>query len=321
MPHGHRRTGKVGLTVIHTVSFPGLGLEFTLNRVAFQLFGKDVYWYGVIIACGFLLAVLYCCRKAKFFGVDEEKLLDMLFFAAPASIIGARVYYVIFYLSMFRNADGSFDWGRAVAIWDGGLAIYGGIIAAVITVAIYCKVRGQSFWNYADVGCYGLLIGQAIGRWGNFVNVEAYGGLTTLPWRMCSASIADEMMYKGLLESQEVYQSILDGTVGVHPTFLYESLWNVLGFVLLMLLARKGRKFDGQMFLSYVVWYGVGRAVIEGMRTDSLYFFGTGLRTSQMVGIISAVAAIVIMVIQWKRGKGVTPPLAAAGKEQDEHGN
>lgn len=321
MPHGDRRTGKVGLTVIHTVSFPGLGLELTLNRVAFQVFGKDVYWYGVIIACGFLLAVLYCSRKAKFFGVDEEKLLDMLFFAAPASIIGARVYYVIFYLSMFRNADGSFDWGRAVAIWDAGLAIYGGIIAAVITVAIYCKVRGQSFWNYADVGCYGLLIGQAIGRWGNFVNVEAYGGLTTLPWRMCSASIADEMMYKGLLESQEVYQSILDGTVGVHPTFLYESLWNALGFVLLVLLARKGRKFDGQMFLSYVAWYGVGRAVIEGMRTDSLYFFGTGLRTSQMLGIISAVAAIVIMVIQWKRGKGVTPPLAAAGKEQEEHGN
>lgn len=321
MPHGHCRAGKVGLTVIQTVSFPGLGLELTLNRVAFQLFGKNIYWYGVIIAVGFLLAVLYCSRKSKFFGVDEEKLLDMLFFAVPAAIIGARVYYVIFYLSMFRNADGTFDWGRAVAIWDGGLAIYGGVIAAVITVAIYCKVRGQSFWNYADVGCYGLLIGQAIGRWGNFVNVEAYGGLTTLPWRMCSASIADEMMYKGLLESQEVYQNILDGTVGVHPTFLYESLWNVLGFVLLVLLARKGRKFDGQMFLSYVAWYGVGRAIIEGMRTDSLYFFGTGLRTSQMVGIISAVVAIVVMVIQWKRGKGVTPPLTTVGKEQEEHGD
>lgn len=307
--------------MINTVSFPGLGLECTLNRVAFQLFGKDIYWYGIIIACGFLLAVLYCYRKASFFGVDGEKLTDMLFFAVPLAIIGARAYYVIFYLSMYRNADGSFDWGRAVAIGDGGLAIYGGVIAAVITVAVYCKVRRQAFWNYADVGCYGLLIGQAIGRWGNFVNVEAYGGLTTLPWRMCSASIADEMMYKGLLESQEIYQSILDGTVGVHPTFLYESLWNVLGFVLLVLLARKGRKFDGQIFLSYVAWYGVGRAIIEGMRTDSLYFFGTGLRTSQMVGIISAVAAIVIMAVQWKRGKGVTPPLAAAGKEQEEHGN
>lgn len=307
--------------MVNTISFPGLGLEFDLNRVALNLFGKDIYWYGVIIAFGFLLAVLYCYRKASFFGVDGEKLTDMLFFAVPLSIIGARAYYVIFYRSIYINADGSFDWGRAIAIWDGGLAIYGGVIMAVITVAVYCKVRHQSFWNYADVGCYGLLIGQAVGRWGNFVNVEAYGGLTTLPWRMCSASIAKEMMDKGLLESQEMYQSILDGSLGVHPTFLYESLWNVLGFVLLVLLARKGRKFDGQIFLSYVAWYGVGRAVIEGMRTDSLYFFGTGLRTSQLVGIISALVAVIIMVIQWKRGKGVTPPLTVAGKGKEEHGN
>lgn len=307
--------------MVHTVSFPGLGLEFTLNRVVFQLFGKEIYWYGLIIACGFLLAAFYCNRKAASFGVDGEKLMDMLFFAVPLSIIGARAYYVIFYPSQFINLDGVVDWGRVIAIWDGGLAIYGGVIAAVLTVAVYCKVRRQSFWNYADVGCYGLLIGQALGRWGNFFNVEAYGGLTTLPWRMCSPSIAEELAAKGLVESQEVYQSILDGTVGVHPTFLYESLWNVLGFVLLVLLARKGRKFDGQIFLSYVVWYGVGRSVIEGLRTDSLYFFGTGLRTSQMVGIVSAAAAVVVMVIQWKRGKGVTPPLVTAGKEQEEHGH
>lgn len=307
--------------MVNTVSFPGFGLEFTLNRVALQLFGKDIYWYGVIIACGFLLAMVYCYRKASFFGVDGEKLMDMLFFAVPLSIIGARAYYVIFYRSMFLNADGAFDWGRAVAIWDGGLAIYGGVIMAVVTAAVYCKVRRQSFWNYADVGCFGLLIGQAIGRWGNFVNVEAYGGLTTLPWRMCSASIADDLMSKGLLESPEMYQNILDGTVGVHPTFLYESLWNVLGFVLLVLLARKGRKFDGQIFLSYVVWYGVGRAVIEGMRTDSLYFFGTGVRTSQMVGIVSAVVAVVIMVVQFKRGKPATLPVSCAEKEQEEHGD
>lgn len=307
--------------MVNTVSFPGLGLEFDLNRVAVNLFGKDIYWYGVIIACGFLLAVLYCTRKAAYFGVDGEKLTDMLFFAVPLSIIGARAYYVIFYLSQYVDADGSFNWGRAIAIWDGGLAIYGGVIMAVVTVAVYCKVRHQSFWNYVDVGCYGLLIGQAIGRWGNFVNVEAYGGLTTLPWRMCSTSIANEMMSKGLLESQEMYQSILDGTLGVHPTFLYESLWNVLGFVLLVLLARKGRKFDGQIFLSYVVWYGVGRAIIEGMRTDSLYFFGTGLRTSQMVGLASAVVALVVMVVQFKRGKPATPPLGNKKKEQEINGN
>ncbi len=307
--------------MVNTVSFPGLGLEFTLNRVAVQLFGKDIYWYGVIIACGFLLAALCCYRKAAHFGVDGDKLMDMLFFAVPLSILGARAYYVIFYLSQYVDADGSFNWGRAIAIWDGGMAIYGGVIMAVITVAVYCKVRHQSFWNYADVGCYGLLIGQAIGRWGNFVNVEAYGGLTTLPWRMCSASIANELMGKGLLESQEMYQNILDGTVGVHPTFLYESLWNVLGLVLLVLLARKGRKFDGQIFLCYVIWYGVGRTIIEGMRTDSLYFFGTGLRTSQMVGIVSAAVALVVMAIQFKRGKTATPPLEKEEKEQEINGN
>ena len=307
--------------MIHTVSFPGLGLEFTLNRVAIQLFGKNIYWYGVIIACGFLLAAFYCYRKAGHFGVDGEKLWDMLFFAAPLSIIGARVYYVIFYPSQFVDANGAFSWSRAIVIWDGGLAIYGGVIMAVITVAIYCKVRRQSFWNYADVGCYGLLIGQAIGRWGNFVNVEAYGGVTGLPWRMCSVSIANELMSKGLVESQEVYQSLLNGTLGVHPTFLYESLWNVLGFVLLVLLARKGRRFDGQIFLSYVAWYGVGRAVVEGMRTDSLYFFGTALRTSQMLAIVSAVAAVVIMAIQWRRGKSATPPLENGRREQEINGN
>lgn len=311
------------MSMVQTVTFPGLGLEFTLNRVAFELFGKDVYWYGVIIACGFLLATFYCYRKAAYFGVDGEKLTDMLFFAVPLSILGARAYYVIFYPSQFQNADGALDWGRVIAIWDGGLAIYGGVIMAVVTVAVYCKVRHQSFWNYVDVGCYGLLIGQAVGRWGNFINVEAYGGLTTLPWRMCSPSIANELMGKGLLESADVYQSILDGTVGVHPTFLYESLWNVLGFVLLVLLARKGRKFDGQMFLCYVIWYGVGRAFIEGMRTDSLYFFSTGLRTSQLLGILSAAVALVIMVIQFKRGKPATPPLEKENekKEQEINGN
>lgn len=304
-----------------TVTFPGLGLEFHLNPIAFSVLGWPIHWYGIIIAAGFLLAVAYCTRVSKRFGIREDDVLDMLFFAVPLSIVGARLYYVLFYLDLYRRADGSLDFGAMVRIWDGGLAIYGGVIASALTLLVFCRVKKISFLAFADVGVYGLLIGQAVGRWGNFVNVEAYGGLTTLPWRMCSTSIANELMDKGLLESQEAYQSILDGTLGVHPTFLYESLWNVLGFVLLVLLARKGRKFDGQIFLSYVAWYGIGRAIIEGMRTDSLYFFGTGLRTSQLVGIISAVAAIIIMVIQWKRGKGVTPPLTAAGKEQEEHGN
>ena len=302
------------------LTFPGLGLEFALNPIAFRVFGWPIHWYGIIIACGFLLAVAYGYWRAPRFGVDQEKLIDMLFFAVPLAIIGARAYYVIFYLSLYTKADGSFNWGEAVAIWDGGLAIYGGVIAAVATVAVYCKVRKQNFWNYTDIGCFGLLIGQLVGRWGNFVNIEAYGGVTTLPWRMCSESIANELLWKGLVDSAQ-YQQILDGTLGVHPTFLYESLWNLLGFFILVLIARKGRRFNGQLFLSYIVWYGLGRAAIEGLRTDSLYFFNTGLRTSQMLGLVSAAAAIVLMVVRFRTAGPPTPPIQPEGKGEKTEPN
>ena len=304
------------MSTTNIVTFPGLGLEFELDRVAFTLFGKDVYWYGVIIAVGFLLAVAFCYYfKTHQFGVNQEKILDLLFFAVPAAIIGARAYYVIFYLDLFVGADGKFNWGDAIALWDGGLAIYGGLIVAVVTAIIYCKVRKEPFWSYADVGCYGFLIGQLIGRWGNFVNVEAFGGVTDVPWRMCSPAIADFLYYqKGAIDA-EVYQQVLDGVLGVHPTFFYESLWNLVGFFLLLLLAKKGRKFDGQIFLSYVVWYGVGRTIIEGLRTDSLYFFNTGLRTSQLVAIGSAVAAIILMIVRAKTAGPATPPISRPEKK------
>ena len=293
------------------MTFPGLGLEFELNPIAFSVFGWDVHWYGVIIACGFLLAVAYCYWRAPRFGVDQEKLIDMLFFAVPLCIIGARAYYVIFNPAVCFDADGSFSLYNMIAIWDGGLAIYGAIIMAILTVAVYCKVRRQNFWNYTDIGCFGVLIGQLVGRWGNFVNVEAFGGVTDLPWRMCSPSIADYLLQHGLVD-EAAYQQVLDGTLGVHPTFFYESMWNLLGFILLVLIARKGRKFNGQLFLSYVVWYGVGRAVIEGLRTDSLYFFGTGLRSSQILGLASALVAIVVMAIRFRTAGPPTPPSYAA---------
>ena len=293
------------------VTFPGLGLEFELNPIAFSVFGWDVHWYGVIIACGFLLAVAYCYWRAPRFGVDQEKLIDMLFFAVPLCIIGARAYYVIFNPAVCFNADGSFSLYNTIAIWDGGLAIYGAIIMAILTVAVYCKVRRQNFWDYTDIGCFGVLIGQLVGRWGNFVNVEAFGGVTDLPWRMCSPSIADYLLQHGLVD-EAAYQQVLDGTLGVHPTFFYESMWNLLGFILLVLIARKGRKFNGQLFLSYVVWYGVGRAGIEGLRTDSLYFFGTGLRSSQILGLASALVAIVVMAIRFRTAGPPTPPSYAA---------
>lgn len=266
---------------MNPIVFPGLGLELNINRVAFSVFGKDIYWYGIIIACGFILAVTYCYYNAKRFGIVKDRVIDFILFAAPGGIIGARIYYVVFYLSLYRNPDGSFNWGKAIAIWDGGLAIYGGVIAAIIILLIFCAVNKIKFLAFADLGSYGLFIGQAIGRWGNFCNQEAYGGPTTLPWRM------------GLTVAGEYIE--------VHPTFLYESVWNLVGLAFAHFVLRKHRKFDGQVFLFYLSWYGLGRFWIEGMRTDSLYLFNTGIRVSQLLaGICFLIAGALLIVLTIK---------------------
>ncbi|MCI2106250.1 MAG: prolipoprotein diacylglyceryl transferase [Intestinimonas sp.] len=293
-----------------TVTFPGLGLSFTMDRVAFTVLGHPVYWYGIIIAAGFLLAVIFCYRLAPRFGIRPDDLIDLLFFAVPLAIIGARLYYVIFYLDLYRKTDGSLDFAEMVRIWDGGLAIYGGIIAGVLTLLVFCKVRKIKFLAFADLGVYGLLIGQCIGRWGNFMNVEAYGGQTTLPWRM-----GIDAYVNGIWTHMEV-----------HPTFLYESLWNLLGLFVLIWMEKRWRRFDGQIFLSYLVWYGLGRSIIEGMRTDSLYFFGTSIRVSQMLGIGSALIAGVILLWQFTRKNHNPADLYVNEKEKidkgaPDHGN
>ena len=287
----------------NVVSFPGLGLEFTLNRVAFHLFARPVYWYGVIIALGFLLAVLWCCRRSAEFGIRQDDILDMLIAAVPLCIIGLRAYYVVFYLDLFKKPDGSLDWEKILRISDGGLAIYGAIIMAAIVLLVFCRWRKISFLAFADLGVQGLFIGQCIGRWGNFMNVEAYGSVTGAPWRMCAASIAEELRRGGLLESEAAYQAVLDGTLGVHPTFLYESLWNLAGLVLVYVISRKAYKFDGQLFMFYLFWYGTGRFWIEGLRTDSLYFFGLELfgapvRVSQVVALVTALAGAGVLIWQ-----------------------
>ena len=261
---------------MNPIVFPGLGLEFHIQRVAFSLFGKDVYWYGIIIALGFVVAVAYCYYQSGRYGVPKERVIDFILFAAPGGIIGARIYYVLFYQSLYRDPDGSFNWGRAVAIWDGGLAIYGGVIAAILILLIFCKVNKIKFFAFADLGSYGLFIGQAIGRWGNFCNQEAFGGLTSLPWRM------------GLTVGGQYIE--------VHPTFLYESIWNLAGLAIAHFLLRKRRKFDGEIFLFYLSWYGLGRLWIEGLRTDSLYLFNTGIRVSQLLAGLSFVIAGAILI-------------------------
>ena len=167
------------------ISFPGLfgDWEFNPDPVAIH-WGNGIYWYGIIIVAGLLLAVLFCCRQAKRYGLTEDNVYDLIIWELPLCVIGARVYYVIFYLDLYRRADGTLDWMAMLRIWDGGLAIYGAVIVAFFVLMIFCKIKKLSFGAFADLGCMGLLIGQAIGRWGNFINREAFGGETDLPWRM-----------------------------------------------------------------------------------------------------------------------------------------
>ena len=242
------------------ISFPLLGDWSIDPSASFTLFGRTFYWYGVIIAVGFILAMLYCARHCRRCGIQPDTLYDFLIWMIPIAIIGARLYYVIFQWSDYRGHP--ID---ALKIWEGGLAIYGGVIAGLLTGIVWCRKKKIPFGAMADVCAPGLLIGQCIGRWGNFINREAFGRETEAFSRM------------GLtLPGRE--------TVYVHPTFLYESLWNFVGFLLLHFWFRRHeRKFDGELILLYAVWYGIGRALIEGLRTDSLYI--GPLRVSQMLSL------------------------------------
>lgn len=289
---------------MNVVSFPGLGLEFTLNRVAVELFGRPIYWYGVIIASGLLLAVYLCSKWSGRFGITEDQIMDMMLFAVPAALVAVRAYYVIFNLNSYKNADGSLDWGAILRYSDGGLAIYGAIISSAIVLLLFCHTKKISFLAFADLGVHGLFIGQLIGRWGNFMNVEAFGGTTTAPWRMCAESIANYLLQHGYVDAA-AYQAVLDGTLGVHPTFFYESMWNLIGLLIVYYIGTH-RKFDGQCFLFYFFWYGVGRTWIEGLRTDSLYFFGLELfgyplRVSQMLAAVTAVVAGSVLLWMLRR--------------------
>ena len=259
-----------------SISFPMLGGWSIDPPNSFVLFGRTFYWYGVIIACGFLLAVLYCMHRSGEFGIRQDDLLDNLLFAVPLAIIGARAYYVIFY----GHYDSFWDMCK---IWEGGLAIYGGVIAAVVTVLVVCRVKHISAPALLDLASFGFLIGQSVGRWGNFMSREAYGYETDVFCRM------------GLtLDGQTVY---------VHPTFLYESLWNLLGFVGLHVISKKTkRRFDGQYFLYYLGWYGLGRLWIEGLRADSLYIGNSGIRVSQLLAGLTVLLAAAVLTAVLRRG-------------------
>lgn len=271
------------------VTFPGLGLEFHLNTIAVSITDSfGIHWYGVIIALGFLLAVIWGSAQKDRFGITQDNIYDLLLAAVPLSIVGARLYYVIFeFGTYYVPGDIKQTLINIVRVWDGGLAIYGGVIAAVLTALVFCRLRKISFLAFADLGGMGLLIGQLVGRWGNFVNVEAFGSVTDAAWRMSGPNVANYLQRTGQIDTA-VYEQIVDGTLGVHPTFFYESAWNLIGLLIIAILLMPRRKFDGQLFFFYLVWYGVGRFWIEGLRTDSLYIPGTSLRVSQALALASA---------------------------------
>ena len=247
---------------MNNISVPRLGVEFNINPVAIDVpFLGGIRWYGILIALGIVLAFIYCCRIAKNEGESADTLSDILIYALPVSVAFARTYYVIFSWESYRN-----NLWDVFKIWEGGIAIYGAVIGAVVTGFIYCKLKKLDTLKLFDICSLGLMIGQLVGRWGNFVNAEAFGGYCSYMWGMS-----------------------INGAPPVHPTFLYESLWNLLGFVILSVLHKK-RPFHGFTFFSYLSYYGTGRFFIEGLRSDSLYL--GNMRISQIIAVLCVVTGV-----------------------------
>ncbi len=261
------------------VQFPGLNLDFTVCPVAFTIGSYKIYWYGIIIACGLLLAVAYAWKTAPRYNVDGGKLINCVLVGIVTGIIGARLYFCLFQWDYYSKNP-----IEILYINNGGLAIYGGIIGSMLGGLTVAKIQKMKLLPILDVAMVSFLIGQGIGRWGNFMNQEAFGTPTNLPWRMLS-----------------------EGTnnIAVHPCFLYESIWCLLGFVLLHFYGKYRQRYGGQIFYSYLVWYGFERTIVEGLRTDSLYLpfqlFGYDVRVSQLLSLTIFILGIILLFINRKR--------------------
>lgn len=294
------------------VYFDGLGIDFELPSVAFTVFGYQIHWYGMIIAFGFALAVLYGGRKAYKWKMSLDGMTDVLLWGTLFGIICARLYYVAFEWDYY-----SVHLSEIPAIWNGGLAIYGGIIGALIGAAIGCKTGKINFLNLLDLGAIGLLIGQGIGRWGNFFNQEAFGTNTdTALFRMWSPKIHDTLEMSAATLAQKGVT--VDPNTPVHPTFLYESVWCLLSFLVLHIVVTYFRKFKGEVFMMYGVLYGLERMIVEGMRTDSLYIGSTSIRVSQVLSAVIAAVALVVLVYFFIRLKQNKLPKALVLDNLDE---
>lgn len=285
------------------IAFPALGWEFSLSDTLaqFTVFGQEltIKWYGVIIALGFLLAVGYGLRRCRDFHIDPDRMIDVVLVCTVVAFIGARLYYVLF------SADRADYFENPITIlyiWKGGIGIYGGLIFAFLSGLLMCRLRKVNILSMFDLASLGFLIGQAIGRWGNFFNQEAFGGNTTMPWGMTGNVIAS-----GVHGDTALYDTALP----VHPTFLYESLWCLLGFVLLHLLSKKAYKFKGQIFSLYIMWYGAGRFFIELLRTDSLML--GNMKVSCFVAVLAVLGGLMLYLIFRNRATGLSRTLAPAG--------
>ncbi len=281
------------------VSFPGLGIgEITLNRVAFTIGGMNIYWYGIIFAAAFLAAICYILWRVRDFGLDSDRALDVIIGAVIGGIIGARLYYVIFSWEMYAD-----NWLKIFDIREGGIAIYGGVIGGFLVGILMCRWRRVKLLPMADVAMTGLILAQAIGRWGNFINVEAFGSNTAMPWGMASPSITAYLTnHQAALAAVGV---TVDPSMPVHPTFFYESVWCLIGFLILALYT-KHRRFDGELVLIYGAWYGLGRAFIEGLRTDSLML--GNVRVSQALAAVLTLASLLVLLYVRNKIKTVNDP-------------
>lgn len=285
------------ITELNEIQFPKLGWTFRIDPTAFKIGSLEVQWYGLIITLGLILALVYCFPKMKRFGLDADRAIDAVLGGVLGGLVGARLYYVAFNWSEYKD-----DLKSIFNTREGGLAIYGGIIGALAVGLLICKIRKVKMLPMLDITCLGFLIGQGVGRWGNFVNQEAFGGKTDSFLGMTggriqeyifenSASLGGSLTAEGSgIMNLELYP--------VHPCFLYESVWCLLGFVLLAFWSKR-RKYDGQLLLMYMAWYGAERFVVEGLRSDSLYI--GSIRVSQALSAIIFVVSVILQIVMFSR--------------------
>ena len=288
-------TETIGTLDYNEIVFPKLGIDLHVNSTAFSIGGLDIQWYGILITLGLVLAMIYAFTQVKKYGLNPDRVLDCIIGGIIGGVVGARAYYVLLNWSDYAG-----DWKSIFNIRGGGLAIYGGIIGSLLVGFLVAKIRKVKFLPLLDIVGIGFLLGQGIGRWGNFFNQEAFGCNTTLPWGMFSEATEDYLMGSTVTVPKGV---TIDPAMPVHPTFLYESIWCFVGLALLVAYIKK-RKFNGDIALRYLVWYGAGRFWIESLRTDSLLLVPSlGLRASQLVAAAAVVGGVALEIFLTRKYK------------------